>query len=55
MWCSTIKPASVPDKGISTRLALIAALDSDGNIWFSLTHATTDSDVMTAFLYHLSL
>ena len=55
MWRPTKRPATIPDKGISTRLALIAALDSDGNIWFSLTHATTDSEVMTAFLYHLCM
>lgn len=33
---------------------MIAALDTDGRVWFALSHANTDSDVMAAFLKHLS-
>ena len=34
---------------ISPRLSMIAALDCDGKVWFSLAHATTDSDVIATF------
>ena len=34
---------------------MIAALDTDGRVWFALSHANTDSDVMAAFLKHLSM
>ena len=30
MWCPSKAPATVADKGISPRLALITALDSEG-------------------------
>jgi len=53
MWVPTKVPATVTDKGIAPRLALIAALDSDGQIYFSLTHAITDSDVIASFLKRL--
>ena len=35
------------------RVSMIAALDSNGEVWFSLTHSTTDSDVITLFLSNL--
>ena len=38
---------------MSPRLALIAALDTDGNVYFSLTHSNTDSDVMRLFILRL--
>ena len=33
---------------------MIAALDSDGRVWFTLTHSNTDSTIMTLFLYSLT-
>lgn len=39
---------------ISPRISMIAALDSDGQVWFSLTQTTTDSDVFMMFLQHLA-
>ena len=53
MWCPKNTPCTITDKFMSPRLALIAALDTDGNIYFSLTHANTDSDVMILFLLGL--
>ena len=38
---------------IQPRLSMITALDTDGRIWFALTHATTDSEVTILFLRHL--
>ncbi len=32
---------------------MIAALDSDGRVWFTLSHSTTDSNMMALFLHHL--
>ena len=34
---------------IMPRLSMIAAMDTDGKVWFSLSHATTDSDVIAVF------
>ena len=53
MWCPAKAPATITDKTINPRLALIAALDSDGQVFFALTHSITDSDVITAFLKRL--
>ena len=38
---------------MGTILALIAALGTDGEIFFSLTHANTDSEVMLLYLTYL--
>ena len=32
---------------------MIAALDTDGKVWFSLSHATTDSDGIVVFMKQL--
>ena len=47
-------PGTVLEKPVGTRLALITTLGSDGEIWFALTHANTDSDVMLLYLSRLS-
>lgn len=38
---------------VTPRLSMIAALDTDGRVWFSLSHATTDGDMITLFLSQL--
>ena len=35
------------------RLSMIAGMDTDGKVWFSLSHATTDSDVIALFFKHM--
>ncbi len=40
---------------MTPRLSLIAALDTDGRVYFTLTHANTDSDVMLVFMRHLMM
>ena len=50
MWCPTDAPCTVTDRAVSQRLGLIAALDTDGRVYFSLTHSNTDSDVILLFL-----
>ena len=32
---------------------MITALDTDGRVWFALTHATTDSNITILFLRYL--
>ena len=32
---------------------MIAALDTEGRIWFTLSHANTDSNIITLFLNYL--
>ena len=32
---------------------MIAALDTDGRVWFTLSHANTDSNIMALFLQNL--
>jgi hypothetical protein len=39
---------------VSPRLSLIAAIDTDGRVWFILSHANTDSNMMALFLHSLS-
>ena len=50
MWRPAKKPCTVNDKVINPRLALIAALDTHGRVYFSLNHSNTDSDVTLLFL-----
>ena len=38
---------------MNPRLTLIAALDSDGRVYFTLTQANTNSDLMLVFMKHL--
>ena len=43
-------PATTTMFGIIPRVSIIAALDTDGRSWFSLTQATTDQQVLLVFL-----
>ncbi len=45
-------PATMTEKTMSKRLAILAALDTDGNVYFSLTHANTDSSIVKLFFVH---
>ena len=53
MWCPTKSSGSVTERTVSPRLALLAALDTEGKVYFALTHAITDSDIIMLFLSHL--
>jgi hypothetical protein len=39
---------------VSPRLSMIAAIDTDGRVWFTLSHANTDSNMMALFLQSLT-
>ena len=45
---------SVSSKDLSPKVNMIAALDTDGRIYLSLTQFNTDSDVMLMFLSRLA-
>ena len=32
---------------------MIAALDTEGRVWFTLSHANTDSNIMSTFIHYL--
>ena len=53
IWAPSDSPATATLKLVTPRLSLIAALDTNGHVWFSLLHANTDSDIMVMFLSHL--
>ena len=53
MWCPPQTPATMATRPISYRISMIAALDTEGRIYYSLTQANTNSDVMMVFLQHL--
>ena len=54
VWVPSGAPATVTDKQVAPRISLIAALDTEGRLWFSLTQANTDSDVMILFFRKLT-
>ena len=39
---------------VSPRLSMIAALDNEGNVWYTLSHANTDSNMIALFLLKLT-
>ena len=53
LWHPKAEVCSVPMQTVSPRLSLIAAMDTDGRVWFALTQANTDSDVMLLYFTHL--
>ena len=50
MWCPVNAPCTITEHTVNPRLALIAALDTDGRVYFSLNHSNTDSDIILLFL-----
>ena len=53
VWAPRNGLGNVKLNTVSPRLSMIAALDTDGRVWFSLSHSNTDSNVMITFLNHL--
>ena len=54
-WCPPQATGSSRIKGISPSLSVISALDTDGRVYFSLSHAATDQDTFMLFLRHLTI
>jgi len=53
MWCPSYSPATVALKSVSPRISMIAALDNEGGVYYSLTQANTDQNVMMVYLQYL--
>ena len=53
MWAAADAPASSAVRLVNPRLSFLAALDTDGRVFFSLTQCNTDSDVMILFISSL--
>ena len=53
IWCPTNGEATVSTRPMSMKVAIIAALDTDGRIYFTLTHSITNSEVIGMFFSHL--
>ena len=52
-WAPRDGSGNVKLNTVSPRLSMITALDTEGRIWFSLSHANTDSNTMMVFLHYL--
>ena len=45
---------TMADKALSQKINIIAAMSSEGDVWYSLTTCNTDSDVLMMFMSHLA-
>ena len=52
-WVPSQSASTFRDKQVHPRISLILALDTDGKMYFALTQANTDADIMTLFLRNL--
>ena len=52
-WRLRNETNSIPKKGISPRVSVIAAIDTNGEVYYSLTQVNTDTDVFLLFLKKL--
>ena len=53
VWTPKKQQSNVRLRMVTPRLALIAAIDTDGRIWYSLNQANTNSSIMLLFLTNL--
>ena len=53
-WAPRDKRGNTILKTVNPRVSMIAALDTDGRIWFALSHANSDSKIMALFLQSLT-
>ena len=52
-WCPTDGTGTVSNKSLSMKVAVIAAIDTEGRVYFALTHSLTNSEVIGMFFDHL--
>ena len=52
-WAPRDGSGNVSLRSVTPRLSMIAALDNEGRAWFTLSHANTDSNIVTLFLHSL--
>ena len=53
IWAPVDSNCTFTDKQVAPRISLILAHDTDGRMWFALTQANTDTDIMTTFLRYM--
>ena len=53
LWQRRDENGSVATKIVNPRLSVLAAIDTDGHVWFALTQTNTDSDVLLLFFQGL--
>ena len=53
MWCPAYAPATATLRSVTPRISLIAALDTGGQVYYTLTQANTDQNVMMVYMQHL--
>ena len=49
VWAPKGASPSVTLDAVSPRLSLLGAMDTEGNCWYALSHATTDSNIVMLF------
>ncbi len=54
MWCPSDAAGTITQRTVIPRLTLITALNTDGKVYFAMTQANTDSNVMLVFLRYLT-
>ena len=54
-WSAKYHSNSIEEKIVNPRITLIGAIDNEGDVYISLLHANTDSDVFKMFLSKLAL
>jgi len=53
MWRPPSAPGTMISKSVAPRLALLCALDTKGQIYYSLSQSNTDSDMMMLYMRYL--
>ena len=53
-WALKDGQGNIQLNAVTPRLSMIAAMDTEGEVWFSLAHAATDSDVICLFWWQLT-
>ena len=53
VWVPSKAQATFTDKQIEPRISLITAFDTNGKLWWALTQANTDTNVMSMFINQL--
>ena len=54
VWAEKKGKGNLTLRAVQPRISMITAIDTQGSIWFALTQANTDSNVMITFLKSLS-
>ena len=54
VWGKRDGEGNVILNSVSQRLSMKAVLDNEGNVWYTLSHANTDSNMIALFLLKLT-